>query len=336
MKKVREIDDTAMCISRIRRGKGYCFYNENGERITDKKTLTRLRKLVIPPMWNEVYACRFDDGHIQATGRDLKGRKQYIYHSIYEKKRQEEKFRKMLDFSKVLPKIRKQAHRDLNIKEWGKSKLLALIVLILDEYGIRIGNKEYKKQNDSYGLTTLRRKHLSIDDDELVLSFKGKSNQEQQVYIDNEELIPFITKAASLPGYEIFRYKDRHGVFHDVDSEDVNCYIADYMGPGYTSKDFRTWAANRLAVEFYPIAMLDNKIGGRKKFSNIIIKMVASELGNTPSVCRNYYVHPAIFNAIDEKSLPNPNPYRKSKNKYGLTPSEKLARKVIEKSSKEY
>ncbi|GGW45422.1 DNA topoisomerase IB [Arenibacter certesii] len=327
--QVKEIDDSAMVISRKKRGRGYCFYDEHGNRISDKKSLKRLRNLVIPPMWTDVQICRFNDGHIQAIGRDAKNRKQYIYHSVFEKQQQEEKFKRMIAFSSNLTKIRKRAYKDLYAKGWSKNKLIALIILLLDEYGIRIGNKEYKKQNDSYGLTTLRRKHLSIEDDGLLLSFKGKSNQEQEVYINHPELVPFITKAADLPGYEIFRYRDSNGNYHDVDSDDVNSYIGMYMSSEYSSKDFRTWAANRLAVEFYPIALNDQKKGGRKKFSNIVIKMVASELGNTPSVCRNYYVHPTIFKKIDEKTIPNPNPFRKTKSVFSLSASEKLAREII-------
>jgi len=332
MKKIREIDDSAMCISRKKRGKGYCFYDEKGILIKDKKVLKRLRGLVIPPMWQDVMVCRFDDGHIQAIGRDAKDRKQYIYHSVYEKQQQEAKFKKLLDFSKLLPKIRKKAHADLDAKGWGKDKLVALIILILDEYGVRIGNKEYKKQNESYGLTTLRRKHLSVEDDELLLSFMGKSNQEQEVHIDDETLVPFIKKASELPGYEIFRYRDEQNNYRDIDSDDVNAYITEYMGADFSSKDFRTWSANRLAVECYPLALEELENGSRKKFSNIVIKMVAAELGNTPTVCRDYYVHPALFNRIDEKTLPESNPFKDSKNVYGLSASEKLARKVIEES----
>jgi DNA topoisomerase-1 len=238
----------------------------------------------------------------------------------------------MLDFSELLPKIRKRAHQHLDTKGWKKNKLVALIILLLDEYGIRIGNKEYKKQNDSYGLTTLRRKHLSIEDNGLVLSFKGKSHKEQEVHIDDEELVPFIKESADLPGYEIFRYRDENNKFSDVDSDDVNEYIAEHMGEGFSSKDFRTWSANRLAVECYPLALKELEDGSRKKFSNIVIKLIAAELGNTPSVCRNYYVHPALFNRIDEKSLPDPNPFKDAKSPYGLAASEKLARKVIEES----
>ncbi|XHP75659.1 hypothetical protein KCTC52924_03426 [Arenibacter antarcticus] len=205
--------------------------------------------------------------------------------------------------------------------------------MLLDEYGIRIGNKEYRKRNGSYGLTTLRRKHLTIENDELILSFKGKSSQEQEVHIDDGELMPFIAKAASLPGYEIFKYKNKNGNYCDVDSDDVNTYIAKYMSPEYSCKYFRTWTANRLAVELYPIALEDQKKGSRKKFSNIVIKMVASELGNTPTVCRDYYVHPIIFKRVDEQNIPNPDPYRESKSDYALSASEKLARKIITEGS---
>lgn len=335
MVKVREIDDSALGISRRKVGKGYAFFDEDGNKITDKPTLRRLRKLVIPPMWSDVLICRFDDGHIQAIGRDTKGRKQYIYHSVYERLKQEEKHKKMVDFSHALPKIRKRAYKDLKSLTWQKKKLLALIILILDQYGIRIGNKEYRKRNDTYGLTTLRRKHMAFDEEEVVFSFKGKSNKNREVHIDDEELIPFIMEAADLPGYELFRYEDGSGHFHDVDSDDVNTYIHKFMGADFSSKDFRTWAANRVAIECYPEALKDQKRGSRKKFSNIVIKMVAVELGNTPTVCRSYYVHPAIFDKIDKKAVPVPNPHKETRGKYTLSASEKLARDIIAKSYSE-
>lgn len=207
-----------------------------------------------------------------------------------------------------------------------------MVILLLDEYGIRIGNKQYRDRNETYGLTTLRRKHLTLDENELIFSFKGKSNQLREVQIDDHELVPFIKRAADLPGYEIFRYRDENGNYQNVDSEDVNAYISVFMGQDFSSKYFRTWAANRLAMDFYPEALIDQREGSRKKFSNIVIKMVASELGNTPTVCRDYYVHPAVFNALDQKEVPNPNPYRDSKATYGFSASEKLARKLIAQS----
>ncbi|MGY8914211.1 MAG: DNA topoisomerase IB [Flavobacteriales bacterium] len=332
MTAIKEIDDSALCISRRKFGRGYRYFQENGTQIKEEKTLRRLKGMVIPPMWNDVMICRFDDGHIQAIGRDQKGRKQYIYHSIYEKQRQEEKFRKMHSFANVLPRIRKKAYQELKAKEWTREKILGLIILILDEYGIRIGNKQYRDRNDTYGLTTLRRKHMEIEDDELIFQFKGKSKQLREVHIDDPHLIPFIKEAASLPGYEIFRYQDTSGNFHDVDSDEVNEYIAQHMGEDFSSKDFRTWAASRLAVEFYPEALEQQKKTQRRKFSNIVIKMVASELGNTPSVCKNYYVHPAIFNEIDQQTLAHPNPFKEPKSAFKLSASEQLALEVIDRN----
>lgn len=217
-------------------------------------------------------------------------------------------------------------------KGWPKEKLVAMVVLILDEYGIRIGNKQYRNRNETYGLTTLRRKHLTIEENQIVFSFKGKSKQMREVHIDDDELIPFIKKVADLPGHEIFRYRDDDGSFHDVDSEDVNAYITENMGENFSSKYFRTWAANRLAIDFYPEALCNQKNGSRKKFSNIVIKMVAEELGNTPTVCRDYYVHPAIFHKVDKKAIPQPNPFKDTKADYGLSASEKLAKKIIQDS----
>lgn len=334
MKGIKEIDDSALCISRRKYGKGYGYRDENGKTIKDKKTLKRLKALVIPPMWNDVMICRFDDGHIQAVGRDAKGRKQYIYHSAYEKQQQEEKFRKMLDFANALPDMRKKAYKDLKINTWNRDKILGLMLLVLDEYGIRIGNKQYLNSNETYGLTTLRRKHMEIDGDELIFQFKGKSKQVREVHIDDAQLIPFIKESAALPGYEIFRYKDAHGNFQDVDSDEVNEYIAKNMGKDFSSKDFRTWAGSRLAIEFYPAALERQKKFQRKKFSNILIKMVAFELGNTPAVCKNYYVHPVIFNEIDQQTLPHPNPYKEPRSSYKLSASEQLAWSVIDKSYK--
>lgn len=328
---VKEIDDSALCIARRKYGKGYQFFDENGIKIVDEKALRRLKKLVIPPMWNNVMICRFDDGHIQAIGRDLKGRKQYIYHSVYEKMKQEEKFNRMIHFAQNLPAIRKQAQQDLKTKDWNKMKVVALLVSILDEYGIRIGNRQYRDKNETYGLTTLRRKHLTIEKNELIFSFKGKSNQAREVHIDDKVLISFIKQAAELPGYEIFRYKDKSGNFHEVDSDEVNEYIRMYMGEEFSSKDFRTWAASRLAVELYPYAIEEQQNGSRSKFSNILIKMVAEELGNTPTVCKNYYVHPTLFNLIDKKKIPNPNPKKDDKNTFGLDGSEKLMIELIGK-----
>ncbi len=329
--KLKHIDDTALSIKRKKVGRGYHFIDEEGIKITDPLLLKRLKKLVIPPMWSEVMVCKFDDGHVQAIGRDAKGRKQYIYHSYWEKLKQEEKFQRIEHFVEKLPRIRKICHQNLKLKKWNKDKVLALLVLILDDYGIRIGNQYYANENDSYGLTTLRRKHLTVTPSELIFSFKGKSNQTCEVLIDNTDLIRNIKKCAELPGYEIFRYEDEDGKFQTIDSSDVNEFISEKMGPEYSSKDFRTWTATRLAIEFYPNAVEYMNEFPRKKFSTILIKMVADELGNTPTVCRDYYVHPAIFQCADEQKIPLINPFKEPKSDYGLSASEQLALNIIQK-----
>ncbi|EPR71308.1 DNA topoisomerase IB [Cyclobacterium qasimii] len=333
MKAIKEIDDSALCIHRKKWARGFRYVDEKGTTIKDQKKLKRLKNLVIPPMWEDVKICRFEEGHIQATGRDNKGRKQYIYHSVYEQKCQEEKFNKMVKFAMALPNIRKKAYKALKNKEWSKTKVLGLMVLILDEYGIRIGNKFYQNSNDTIGLTTLRRKHMKIEGEALTFHFKGKSKIDRKVLIDDTELIKLIKDSADLPGYEIFRYQDENGNFQAVDSDEVNQYINENMGEDYSSKYFRTWAACRMAVEYYPLAFEEYEKAKRKKFSNILVKMVASELGNTPTVCKNYYIHPEIFNKIDQQTLPQPNPFKPTRSAYKLSASEKLALQIIEQAS---
>ncbi|RYM34570.1 DNA topoisomerase IB [Brumimicrobium glaciale] len=329
--KLKHIDDTALCIQRKKVGRGYQFIDENGTKIIDKKILKRLKGLVIPPMWDQVMICKFDDGHVQAIGRDAKGRKQYIYHSLWEKIKQEEKFERIENFVSKLPEIRKICQENIELEEWNKDKVLALLVMILDEYGIRIGNQYYAQENETYGLTTLRRKHLTISKSKLIFQYKGKSNQEREVLIDDAELIKNIKKSAELPGYEIFRYQDESGGFQNIDSSDVNEFISEIIGSDFSSKDFRTWVASRLAVELYPHAIEQSSQFPRRKFSNILIKMVAESLGNTPTVCRDYYVHPAIFKSADNQEIPLKNPFKEPKKSYELSASEQLALSIIQK-----
>lgn len=300
---LRHVNDDSMSIIRKRYGRGYRYYQSSGDPLTDKSVLKRLKKLIIPPMWSEVQICKWEDGHIQATGRDLKYRKQYIYHSEWERQRQEEKFAKMKAFGEKLYNIRKVTSDHLEIKGWTKKKVLALVVSILDETGIRIGNRHYADTNGTYGLTTLRRKHMSLTQDRLQLEYKGKSNQIRHVEIDDQEAIRMIKKSAEMPGYELFRYQDGGGQWQNVDSEEVNDYIREIMGGEFSSKDFRTWVASRIAVEMYPEAIKVKEEAPRRKFSNILLRLVADELGNTPTVCKSYYVHPKILHLIENQKL---------------------------------
>jgi len=328
-KKIQHIDDTALSITRKKYGKGYQYFDENGSKIIDKKILRRLQKLTIPPMWEQVMVCEWADGHIQAIGRDLKGRKQYIYHSEWERQRQAMKFAKMKYFGKALPKMREKCLSDIAKNNWHKPKILALMVLILDETGIRIGNQQYVKKNATYGLTNLRRRHLDRIESGLVFEYKGKSNKIRTVNIEDEDLVKFIQKSAELPGYEIFRYKDKDGIWQNVDSEEINEYIRKTMGEDFSSKDFRTWVANRLAVEYYPKAVEMKMSAPRKKISNLLIRLVANDLGNTPTVCRNYYVHPTILQLIKQQKLPIVDEYKEGEYEYSLSASEKIVLEMI-------
>lgn len=327
----RYSEEDSLCFKRVKKGRGFAYLDEKGEKIGDKLKLLRIKNLVIPPMWDDVNICKFDDGHIQATGRDLKGRKQYIYHSEWEKSRQEEKFERMAQFGKALPKIRKKVQKDLKTRSWTKQKILALMVTILDETGIRIGNKQYERDNQTYGLTTLRRKHMVVEGGTLSLSFKGKSNKEREVTIEDSAISRHIKKVAELPGYELFKYVDPNGQISRVDSYDVQEYIKENMGEQFTNKDFRTWVGSRLAIEFFPEALKHRQQFPRKKLETILIRMIADELGNTPSICKGYYIHPLILEKVDLGELPLKNSFRETRSPTSLDKAEKMLLKLLEK-----
>lgn len=318
------VTDDSLSFYRRRYGKGFQFYNQANNKVVDKKLLKRFRSLVIPPMWSDVQICKWEDGHIQAVGRDKKGRKQYIYHSEWERQRQLEKFEKIIDFGKQLKLIRKRALQDVCRQTWSKEKIVALLVLILDETGIRIGNKQYVHKNNTYGLTTLRRRHMTVEEGLLTFEFKGKSNKMREVTIEDDRLLRLIRKSAELPGYELFRFRDSSGKFVPIDSDDVNRYIKSTMGEEFYSKDFRTWGATRMAVELYPSALKVKEQQPRRSFVNILLRMVANELGNTPSVCKSYYVHPRIMQGIEQQNLPSYKSYEEDTKDYGLSASEKF------------
>ncbi len=301
---LKHIDDDSLCIHRKRYGRGYQFFDESQQKITDTKLLKRLKALVIPPMWDEVHICKWSDGHIQATGRDAKGRKQYIYHEEWERQRQQEKFDRMLDFGGDLPAMREVAIADMNRSTWCKEKVLALMVLLLDDTGLRIGNRQYTQRNGTYGLSTLRRRHLDMsDDDALQIEFIGKKSKKRSVEIDNDRLIQEIQACAELPGYELFRYRDGSS-FVEVDSSDVNKYIHHHMGEQYSSKDFRTWVASRMCIAHFPSAVAQKSKKPRSKLLNILLRYVADELGNTPTVCKSYYIHPVLLERVESRDLP--------------------------------
>ncbi len=305
LSQLRTTNDRAMCITRRKYGRGFQYFDEYGAQITSKKVLRRFRQLVIPPMWSEVKVCKWPDGHIQATGRDPKGRKQYIYHSAWEQQRQREKFNRMSAFGQALPGLRRRCQKLVSDNAtWSREKVLGLMLLILDETGIRIGNQEYAERNDTYGLSTLRRRHLTMARNGVRFEYQGKSGKQRRVAVEEARLAKHIREAAELPGYEIFRYRNGSRKWENVDSEEVNAFIQAQMGEGFSSKDFRTWVASRLAVAYFPEAQARKEKRPRQKLVNILLRLVAKELGNTPNVCRTHYVHPAVLQAVEGGKMP--------------------------------
>ena len=302
---LRYVSDEEPGYHRLKWGRGFTYRDWEGKCVKDKALRKRFKALVIPPFWEDVWICRADNGHLLCTGRDAAGRKQYIYHPTWIAYRKLQKFERTQVFAEHLPHLRRTTRAHLQHPVWDKEKVLALIVQVLDEVALRIGNKQYAKRNSTYGLTTLRRKHLAVQGDDLVFEYKAKSNKRREVHIDDEELMRLIRDCSELPGYEVFRYRDADGKTQPVDSHDVNEYLRGLTGEHLYCKDFRTWAGSRLAVEFYPEAeRLIAEGKSSKQLLNLVIESVAAELGNTPSVCREYYIHPSILQAVETESIP--------------------------------
>ncbi len=302
---LRFVSDSDPGFSRKRWGKGFSYFDTAGKRIKDEALRERIKALAIPPAWTEVWISPDPEGHLQVTGRDDKSRKQYIYHEQWSAYQQQRKYDRLIAFAEALPLIRKKTRQHLRKKGWPPEKVLALIVQVLDETSIRIGNEQYKRENDSFGLTTMRRKHLELKKNRISFHFRGKSNQSQEVTIDHPRLVRLIKDCSELPGYEVFRYCNGNGGLKKVDSREVNAYIRELTGEDYSSKDFRTWAGTAAAVEFYPIALKTVQADSRRNILSVLLKMVAEKLGNTKSVCRKYYIHPAILRYVERRAIPS-------------------------------
>jgi DNA topoisomerase-1 len=294
---LRYVTDGVDGIRRQRSGKGWIYFHPGGRRITDHGVTKRLNSLAIPPAWTDVWICPDPDGHIQATARDARGRKQYRYHPQYREARDRSKFRRMLEFSEVLPRLRERIERDLRADDLSRRQLLAAVVRLLDRTLIRVGNDEYVRENRSYGLTTLRRRHLTIDGSMLRFSFRGKSGVEHSIAVADPRLARIIQRCKSLPGEELFQYRDKSGKRHLVSSDDVNEYLREIAGHDISAKDFRTWGGTMLAA--VELRRRGEAASRRETERNIIaaIDAVAERLGNTRAVCRKYYVHPALIDA---------------------------------------
>jgi DNA topoisomerase-1 len=284
-------------IERKRAGKGFTYVRPDGTRLTDRKEIARIRALAIPPAYTDVWICPYPNGHIQATGRDARGRKQYRYHPRWREVRDETKFGRMLDFTRVLPAIRAQVERDLSRPGLSREKVLATVVSLLECTGIRVGNNEYARANRSFGLTTLRNRHVEISGSKLRFQFRGKSGKIHDVVLTDRRLARIVARCQAIPGETLFQYEDENGVRQTVDSADVNSYLRQIAGQDFTAKDFRTWSGTLLAVA--ALQELGPAASEREAKSVVLqaIDKVAGQLNNTRAVCRKYYVHPAVFEA---------------------------------------
>jgi DNA topoisomerase-1 len=292
---LRYVNDDEPGITRRRAGRGFVYTGANGERIRDRDVLERIKALVIPPAWTEVWICPDPDGHIQATGRDAKGRKQYRYHERWREVRDQTKFERMMAFGAVLPKIRQKVQEDLALPGLPREKVLAAVVELLGSTFIRVGNEEYARDNDSYGLTTLHDDHVEISGATMHFEFRGKSGKDHAIDLKDKRLAKIVKRSQDVPGESLFQYADENGEYHAVTSSDVNAYIREISGADFTAKDFRTWGGTTLALlELAGLDPCDSESAAKRNIS-AMVKNVAAQLGNTTAVCRKYYIHPAVI-----------------------------------------
>jgi DNA topoisomerase-1 len=294
---LRYTTDSVRGISRERVGDEFVYIAANGLPITNERKLRRIRALAIPPAWTDVWICPDPRGHLQVTARDAKGRKQYRYHAKYRAVRDETKFNRMVDFSRVLPAAREHVEAHLRLRGLPREKVLASVVWLLEQTLIRVGNMEYAKENDTFGLTTMQDRHAKVDGTQVMFSFRGKSGKEHSVSVTDRRLARIIQRCQALPGQELFQYVDEEGVHRSVESGHVNEYLRSIAGVGVTAKDFRTWGGTMLAAELLREIGPARRV--RDKEANIVkaVDQVAQRLGNTRTVCRKYYIHPVVLDA---------------------------------------
>jgi DNA topoisomerase-1 len=300
---LRYVDDRGPGIRRRRSGNGFVYTDSNGRPIRDRETLARIASLVIPPAWTDVWICPNPAGHIQAVGRDARGRKQYRYHPRWREVRDQTKYEKMVAFAHALPRIRKRVTRDLRRPGLPREKVLAAVVRLLETTLIRVGNDEYAKSNGHFGLTTLHDKHVSFRHGSIHFEFAGKSGVEHAIDLHDPRLAKIVRQCRDIPGHELFQYVDDDGNRHKIDSTDVNEYLHEIAGEEFTAKDFRTWAGTVLAaMALREFEKFDSQAACKR---NIVtaVEAVAEKLGNTKAVCRKCYIHPAVLDSYMDGSL---------------------------------
>lgn len=300
---LRYVNDSIPGICRQRVGKEFCYLDTDGQEICDEEELSRLKSLVIPPAWTDVWICPLKNGHLQATGRDAKGRKQYRYHKQWRQVRSQTKFNRMIVFGEKLPIIRQQIEKDMALTGIPKQKVVATVVKLLEVTKIRVGNEEYAQTNKSFGLTTMRDRHVDISGSKIRFKFRGKSGVKHDLELRDRRLAKIVKRCRDIPGQELFQYIDEEEHHQSIDSGDVNEYLREITGLDLTAKDFRTWFGTVLAAhELYDLGPFETKTQAKKNVTEAI-KRVAQYLGNRPATCRKYYVHPAVIDAYMDNSL---------------------------------
>ena len=300
---LRYISDARPGIRRKKAGTGFTYTRADGSRLSEADALKRIKALAIPPAWTDVWICPFADGHIQATGRDAKGRKQYRYHAVFREVRESTKYEHVVAFADALPAIREVVEEHMGVRGLPREKVLATVVHLLETTLIRVGNDDYAKQNSSYGLTTLKNRHVAVDGNEVRFRFTGKSGKHWSLRVKDRRVAKIIKACQDLPGQELLQYVDEAGNCQDVTSTDVNEYLKEITGKEITAKDFRTWAGTVLAAMALNELESFDSAAQAKRNLRAAIEKVAGRLGNTPTICRKCYVHPEVLNSYMDGNL---------------------------------
>ncbi|VEF10919.1 DNA topoisomerase, type I [Pseudomonas fluorescens] len=323
------VDDTQPGITRKKlRGK-FCYFDPSGQRITDPDEIKRINSLAVPPAYTDVWICTDRCGHLQATGIDARGRKQYRYHPRWREVRDADKYSRLREFGQTLPKLRKQLETLLDAPGFSRDKVMATVITLLDATLIRVGNTQYARDNKSYGLTTLRSRHVEVNGSAILFQFRGKSGIEHQITVKDRRLARIIKRCLEIPGQNLFQYLDENGERHTVTSSDVNAYLRTLTGAEFTAKDYRTWAGSALALATLRELTHETETEAKRHVVEMV-KGVAKQLGNTPAVCRKCYIHPAVvekfmLGALAE--LPRPRARK------GLRPEEVALAMFLERMS---
>lgn len=330
---LRYVGDDQPGIRRERSGNAFVYRGPDGRRITDESVLSRIRALAIPPAWTDVWICPLANGHMQATGRDARKRKQYRYHRHWRETRDENKYERMIAFGHALPRIRKRIESDLRLPGLPREKVLAAVVELLQSTAIRIGNDQYAKENHSYGLTTMKNRHASVHGADVNFTFRGKSGVRHAIGLHDRRLSRIVRACQDLPGQQLFEFRDHDGTVHAIDSADVNAYIQSISGDAFSAKDFRTWLGTvTCAVLLAGSDAADNATARKYRVAQAI-KDVAKRLGNTPTVCRKCYVHPRVIDAyMEHGALPMQRRVRHAK---GLVDEERHVLSFLEHAAAE-